>query len=102
MFCSLVAESKNPPDDRPYAVVLGIAQDGGYPHAGCVKLCCKDLWDNKTSYREKVSSIAIIDPRTRLAWIIDATPDFHFSYLLQRPQPKCREKNQAQADLCAG
>ncbi|MEC7848966.1 MAG: MBL fold metallo-hydrolase, partial [Candidatus Neomarinimicrobiota bacterium] len=77
MFCSLVAESKNPPDDRPYAVVLGIAQDGGYPHAGCVKLCCKDLWDNKTSYREKVSSIAIIDPRTRLAWIIDATPDFH-------------------------
>ena len=33
MFCSLVAESKNPPDDRPYAVVLGIAQDGGYPHA---------------------------------------------------------------------
>ena len=77
MSCSLVAEPKAPPDDRPYAVVLGIAQDGGYPHAGCVKLCCKDLWDNKTIYREKVSSIAIIDPRTRLAWIIDATPDFH-------------------------
>ena len=26
--------------DRPYVVVLGIAQDGGAPHAGCEKSCC--------------------------------------------------------------
>ena len=25
--------------ERPYAVVLGIAQDGGYPHAGCERSC---------------------------------------------------------------
>ena len=24
-------------NEDPYIVVLGIAQDGGYPHAGCVK-----------------------------------------------------------------
>ena len=69
------SEFNDTPKDKPYAVVLGIAQDGGYPHAGCMKLCCRDLWDN-TRPKEKVASIAIIDPRTRLAWIIDATPDF--------------------------
>ncbi|SVA33005.1 uncharacterized protein METZ01_LOCUS85859, partial [marine metagenome] len=63
------SEYNDIPEDKPYAVVLGIAQDGGYPHAGCNKLCCRDLWDN-TIPKEKVSSIAIIDPRTRLAWII--------------------------------
>ena len=31
----------------PYVVVLGIAQDGGYPHAGCINICCKNLWKNK-------------------------------------------------------
>ena len=69
------SEFNDTPKDKPYAVVLGIAQDGRYPHAGCMKLCCRDLWDN-TRPKEKVASIAIIDPRTRLAWIIDATPDF--------------------------
>ena len=29
---------------RPYAVVLGTTQDGGYPHAGCEKMCCKEAW----------------------------------------------------------
>ena len=46
--------------ERPYAVVLGIAQDGGYPHAGCERLCCKDAW-KADSLRKMVSSIAIID-----------------------------------------
>ena len=27
--------------NRPYAVVLGTTQDGGYPHAGCERQCCK-------------------------------------------------------------
>ena len=32
--------------DRPYVVVLGIAQDGGAPHAGCEKSCCIELWES--------------------------------------------------------
>ena len=60
--------------DSPYIVVLGIAQDGGYPHAGCSKICCEKLW---TSLKhEKVASIGIIDQRTKQSWLIDATPDF--------------------------
>ena len=65
--------------DRPYAVVLGIAQDGGYPHAGCERICCKDAWKTD-SLRKMASSIAIIDPRSGLAWMFDATPDFAKQY----------------------
>ena len=59
----------------PYVLVLGIAQDGGMPHAGCMKSCCKDLW-KKPEKHLKVSAIAIIDPETKQSWMIDATPDF--------------------------
>ena len=65
-------------NNRPYVVILGIAQDGGYPHAGCINICCKNLWKNKS--KEKVSSLGIIDPRTKKSWIIDATPDFPEQY----------------------
>ena len=58
----------------PYVVVLGIAQDGGLPHAGCLKSCCKNLWG--TGNNEKVASIGIVDPNTGQSWLIDATPDF--------------------------
>ena len=60
---------------RPYAVVLGTTQDGGYPHAGCEKQCCKSAWSSD-SLKKMVSCIAIIDPRSGLGWMIDATPDF--------------------------
>ena len=59
----------------PYVVVLGVAQDGGAPHAGCLKECCEERWDNSEKHL-KVSSIAIVDPKTNETWIIDATPDF--------------------------
>ena len=60
---------------NPYVVVLGVAQDGGAPHAGCLKECCEERWDNPEKHL-RVSSIAIIDPKTSETWIIDTTPDF--------------------------
>jgi hypothetical protein len=33
-------------DDAPFVVVLGIAQDGGVPHAGCDKDCCVAAWND--------------------------------------------------------
>jgi len=61
--------------EQPYVVVLGIAQDGGAPHAGCEKVCCVDKW-NDPSLHNKVSSIGIVDPISNEVWMIDATPDF--------------------------
>ena len=60
---------------NPYVIVLGIAQDGGVPHAGCIKECCEEKWNNPTKHA-RVSSIGIVDPVTEESWIIDATPDF--------------------------
>ena len=63
---------------RPYVVVLGIAQDGGAPQAGCEKRCCIELWES--GKKEKVSSIGIVNPLTKQSWLFDATPDFPSQY----------------------
>jgi pyrroloquinoline quinone biosynthesis protein B len=60
---------------EPYLVVLGIAQDGGYPQAGCQQECCDRAWRDP-SQRRGVSCVAIVDPMTKERWLIDATPDF--------------------------
>ena len=59
----------------PYMMVLGIAQDGGYPQAACNKACCKAVWSQKVS-RQGVACIALIDPQSNEQWLFDATPDF--------------------------
>jgi pyrroloquinoline quinone biosynthesis protein B len=54
----------------PYTVVLGIAQDGGIPQAGCRKSCCA------SGRHERVVSLGVVDPASHRWWLIDATPDF--------------------------
>ncbi len=68
----------------PYTVVLGIAQDGGLPQAGCRKACC-------TSGRhENVASLALVDPGSRRWWLFDATPDFRAQLArMAREAPAC-------------
>ena len=75
IFSIFFAANINKSSTNPYVIVLGIAQDGGAPHAGCIKECCEEKWDNPTQHA-RVSSIAIVDPVTEESWIIDATPDF--------------------------
>ncbi len=62
-------------DLKPFFVVLGIAQDAGYPQAGCEKACCRLAWE-QPARRRLVSCIAVIDPAAGEAWMLDATPDF--------------------------
>ena len=64
--------------NRPYVVVLGIAQDGGAPQAGCKKYCCMSLLES--GEEEKISCLGIVDPITKQSWMIDATPDFPSQY----------------------
>jgi pyrroloquinoline quinone biosynthesis protein B len=59
----------------PFAVVLGIAQDGGYPQAGCAKACCARAWKSARE-RRHVAALAVVDPAAGKRWLIDATPDF--------------------------
>jgi pyrroloquinoline quinone biosynthesis protein B len=58
-------------DTAPFLIVLGIAQDGGVPHAGS-----KDAaWDHP-ELRRHVACIGIVDPASGKRWLLDATPDF--------------------------
>jgi len=71
----LCACASTPPPTAPYAIVLGIAQDGGYPQAGCNRPDCIAAWRDP-KLRQRVASLAIIDPQSHQRWLIDATPDF--------------------------
>lgn len=54
-------------------VVLGIAQDGGYPQIGCENEC-KTAWDDPSKERFVVS-MAIVDEEAGKWWLVEATPD---------------------------
>src|ERR1041384_7514258 len=58
----------------PYVLVLGVAQDGGYPHMGCKGNCCDKAWKND-SLKRFVTSLALIDPVSKKWWLFEATPD---------------------------
>lgn len=60
--------------DEPGVIVLGIAQDGGFPHAGCVKECCTTAWSDP-SIQRLVVSLAITDPESGKWYLVEATPD---------------------------
>ena len=62
-------------DNSPYVVVLGIAQDGGFPQAGCKKDCCLAAWGDHAK-RRHISCLALVDPISGERWMFDATPDF--------------------------
>jgi len=75
LFFSIFLFSFKDKDNSPYVVVLGVAQDGGAPHASCEKTCCINKWNNPNLHN-KVSSIGIVDPVSNEVWMIDTTPDF--------------------------
>jgi pyrroloquinoline quinone biosynthesis protein B len=59
----------------PSAVVLGVAQDGGVPHAGCRQPLCAAARSDPARKR-LVASLALFDPAAGKRFLIDATPDF--------------------------
>lgn len=85
--------SAPPPQTNPYTLVLGIAQDGGYPQAGCNRPDCIAAWHD-LKLRQRVASLAIIDPQSNQRWIIDATPDFPSQLrTLDEIAPRCTDKS---------
>lgn len=56
----------------PSLVVLGTAQDGGFPHAGCsCERCARAR--GEPSRARRVASVAVVSGQR--AWLVDATPD---------------------------
>ncbi len=55
-------------------ILLGTIQDGGSPHIGCKKDCCKTLFDHPDPNRQ-VISLGLFDSSTKKKYLFDATPD---------------------------
>lgn len=58
----------------PFLMVLGVAQDGGYPQAGCEKACCRVVREGRAPVRS-VTGLALVDPTGGSYWLFEATPD---------------------------
>ncbi len=65
----------SPTSQTVQLVVLGIAQDAGFPQAGCQKSCCEAAW-NDPSKRRMVSCVAVVDSQTQRRYLFDCTPNF--------------------------
>ncbi|HUC44732.1 MAG TPA: MBL fold metallo-hydrolase [Candidatus Sulfotelmatobacter sp.] len=72
--CAGGAPSPAAPDEGPYVLVLGTAQDGGLPHVACTCVRCEAARRNP-ALRRRVASLALIVPATGRRYLIDATPD---------------------------
>ena len=66
---TIVAQPEN-----PYILVIGTAQDAGYPQANCDKDLCRRTHQNP-EFKRFVSSLALVDPVSNQYWLFDATPD---------------------------
>ncbi len=58
---------------QQHIIVLGIAQDGGFPHIGCQNYC--RLAHNDPSIAKFVVSLALVDEASKKWWLFEATPD---------------------------
>ena len=58
-----------------YVTVLGIAQDGGYPQAGCTAEHCLRHWRGEEKKRQVVS-LGLTDQASGQNWLFESTPDF--------------------------
>lgn len=77
-FIPLLISCAQPPDiEKPtqYLTILGIAQDAGFPQAGCEKEQCQLYWDGSVDKR-RVVSLGLTDAETGQNWMFEATPDF--------------------------
>lgn len=59
---------------QPSIILLGNVQDGGSPHIGCEKECCRQLFLQPDSKR-KVVSLGLFNPRNNKRYLFEATPD---------------------------
>lgn len=77
---------------QQFVVVLGIAQDAGYPQPYCGKACCEAVAKGKEK-RRHVTCLGIVDEETQQVFMLEATPDFteqeHIlrGYLEDKTQP---------------
>ena len=74
--CSKKNEQTKKNNHKQYITVLGIAQDGGYPHIGCQRTCCANFY-NGINKKKSVVALGLVDIENKQKWIFEASPDIH-------------------------
>ena len=70
LFIPLVAFNQ---DNSTYSLkILGVVQDGGLPHLGYNKLCCKNI-----EQKRYVTSIMLVNNENNESYLFDASPDIN-------------------------
>ena len=71
------------------AILLGTAQDGGVPQAGCTCDHCRSARADP-ALRQWVACLGLVDRAAGQSWLIDATPDFREQlHALHERAPDC-------------
>eukprot|EP01104_Vermistella_antarctica_P015568 TRINITY_DN5141_c0_g1_i1.p1 TRINITY_DN5141_c0_g1~~TRINITY_DN5141_c0_g1_i1.p1 ORF type:complete len:444 (+),score=121.66 TRINITY_DN5141_c0_g1_i1:170-1501(+) len=60
-------------ESEVFSLILGVAQDAGYPHPGCHMECCRGISADKD--KKRVSSVGVVDSSTKQRWLLDCSPD---------------------------
>ncbi len=69
---SCVHAGNDPP--APYLYILGVAQDAGYPQAGCYEGHCAAGWQEASLKRGAVA-LGLVDPQQQVKFLFEATPN---------------------------
>ena len=92
LLLNITAIAQTKTENDPFILILGVAQDAGYPQTGCEKDCCKKVL-NDASTKRMVASLALADPATHQWWLFDATPDItgncNYSVVKQMRNIRC-------------
>lgn len=75
--CFDSVKNQNPTQQKVNISILGTVQDGGIPHLGCEKSCCKDSFESGFS-KKRVVSLGISDFKENKNYLIEASPDISF------------------------
>jgi pyrroloquinoline quinone biosynthesis protein B len=72
---SSLSRAVAPAADQPYLYILGVAQDAGYPQAGCYAPHCMAGWE-QPALRRSATALALVDQAAHKKYLFEATPDF--------------------------
>jgi pyrroloquinoline quinone biosynthesis protein B len=83
LLALLLSSCAAPGPTSPYLLLLGTAQDGGYPQIACRQPLCEAARADGSLARQVASGL-IVDPQAQQRWLIDATPDLRAQVELAR------------------
>jgi len=91
--CNAAKQGIPLPDQKNdcYLVVLGITQDGGYPHAGCQRACCNLVFSGKQQPKLPVC-LGLVDRRAGKVFMIEASPAFAEQWRRLQVVANCADK----------